>query len=1312
MKTELIPGFIYKQFEHGIDEGVLTCITLSVDISGFTHLTETLMATSAEGVESVSVILNTVFSPLVRIIYSFSGFIPYFSGDGFQALFPYDRGGESACSEQVIACCQLLRASMQEHSVHRSPLGEFSIDFKIGVSQGEVQWGILGGEVKTFYFRGAGIEGCIAAQSRAVRGEILIEEHFVEILPEAVEGIVKTQNPGYYRLQQRALPQQMTEPVSAKVAFFSEEILTRFVHTYLVEHSVPSEFRNVVSVFLAFDDRIRRKELHELTDLVLENITTYSGYLKELDFGDKGGVFICFFGVPKSFENNTERALDCLLSIKKSLSEDPHLSSVCIKAGVTYGRAFTGFIGGASRQQYAVVGKTVNLAARLMENAEWHDIQVDSSIAPSPSYVFTSRGPAPFKGIDQNVERYILIRKEPGEKNLFSVPLIGRKGELEGLREFMSPLFDGRFSGIALIYGDAGVGKSHLLFEIKREFTCSDEIQWCVLQTDQIHRKSFHPFLYFLRTFFHVLPGGSQEENRGHFSARFQDLIDRMRRSSGHALQRIPGITGDDIEEIITELQRTRSVLGALLGIYWAGSLWEELDSKGKHENSLNALKNFFVALTIVGPVVIELEDGHWLDPDSREVFTLLTRSVKGFPIVIISSFRYNDDGTKATLGLNDLPTLVIDLEPLEAFEINTMSEYVAGAPLSDALQHMILEKGGGNPFYSQQILRYCMDSSTIILHEGLWQLTSDSVAIPNTITEILIARLDRLSYTVSETVKAASILGREFEITVLSEMLKTDPHRSIFGDSSSIKRSVSEAESIQIWSTLSEFFYIFNHSLLRDAAFEMQLKSRRRHLHKLAAEAIERLYREHLGEKYEELAWHFEQAELFEKAVTYYKDAAFLAGERYQNQQALDNYDRLIHLLTTKIDNTTLLVDAHLHTAEILQLCNRYQDSEPVLLAARALAERINDTSRLGKVFNIFGHFFAFGNDYQTSLEYYQKALSLYEPIDDKINIARALKGMGIIHFSKGEFEQAKDYFEQALSQMARSDSTIGLASIYGALGVVHNVIKDYRKAKEYLDKDLALRLKENDLLGISITRGNLGIFHYHNNEYQQALEQYTAALALSEKIGNKSGTCIHLNNMGLVYRRLGMTQQALTCLHKAHKLALEADDKAGIVRNRINQGDIYKDRGEFDQALACFDEVEHVARQIEYRDALGILLHSKGEILLMTNRISQAQVKMDECKQIARSIGSNELQFSCSILEARIMNAGGQREQALQFLEQLLPVAENDENRAILRFYQWTISKREHYRREALELFNRLTMKTATTEFDSYLESLNRDS
>jgi predicted ATPase len=243
-------------------------------------------------------------------------------------------------------------------------------------------------------------------------------------------------------------------------------------------------------------------------------------------------------------------------------------------------------------------------------------------------------------------------------------------------------------------------------------------------------------------------------------------------------------------------------------------------------------------------PAVLCIEDAHWLDDDSLELLRWLVQGDRAFPFAVLLTSRYGDDGGRWALEVGPgVPQQVVDLATLPASGVRALAAQVLGGQVADGLAAFLAEKTEGNPFFAEQLALDLRERGLLACQEiegrGLTydlDLSHQSAAeeVPVSINAVLVARLDRLAAQVKAVVQTAAVLGHEFEVRVLTEMLQGDRN---------LADKVKQAEAQSIWSPLSEIRYLFKHTLLRDAAYDMQLLERLRELHRMAGTTIEMLY-------------------------------------------------------------------------------------------------------------------------------------------------------------------------------------------------------------------------------------------------------------------------------------------------------------------------------------------------------------------------------------------------------------------------------------------------------------------------------------
>ncbi len=1308
-----------------------------IDLSGFTPLTEKLMGKGSHGVEKLSNILNEIFAPLVNMVYAKGGFIPYFAGDAFTAIFP--------ARSTAITPAEFVQTAQQVRHFFSSRdflFDEFTIGLKIGLSWGRVEWGIVGEQHKSYYFRGAPIDHSAECQTRANNQDIVLDDSLYQLLRQSSAVQLERIDPGFYRINEVvALDNWRIRPVKLPKPDTTQ--LGEFLPQAVVNYTGEGEFRSVISIFISFSGLTTHEELNSFAKLVLEKINTFSGYFKEIDFGDKGGVITCFFGAPVSFENTTDRALECLYSIREELAHSDICDKLQFRAGMTMGTAYTGMVGGTERCQYAAVGNRVNLAARLMTFADWGEILVNGEMQKSHRFTFEPKGDIRYKGIEGTVPTFKLNGRNHETMSAFDGQMVGRDQEMHKLLHFAQPLFSSGSVGIAYIYGEAGIGKSRLTHELKKAICKNGRIKWIVCQADQILRKPFNPFIYFLRNYFEQSP--DVQDERHLFERRFQALLGRLSNVQGYP----------EVDFISKELLRTKSVLGALIGVNYPDSIWAQLDAKGRYQNTIQAIVNLIVAESLVQSVVLQLEDAHWLDENSRELLQELTRYLNRYPIWLVVTSRFLDDGSKPNifeqnnLTINTIPKLEIDLNVLEPETVRKFAEIYLKGKISEEFFELLLRTTNSNPFYLQQILEYFTESNLLHHEKEHWTIKDKNIELSGSINSILTARIDRLSHLVKETVKAAAVIGREFEVPVLSEVMKAQEEfaRHNGNGKTLLREQIKFAEQVQIWNAMNELRYIFRHSLLREAVYGMQLRTRLQQLHRLIAEAIERLYNDRLEERYFDLAFHYEQADVFDKTCEYLRKAADYARRNYQNQLALEYYEKLLQKLGSQ-DDGEHQVKTHLQKGKVLELIGKWDECEAAYDKALKIAKKTRDALMLGQCNNSMGRLLVLKGDYAGAATYLQAASKLFESIDDKGGIAKVFGNIGNLHFRQGHYKKAKSFFTKSI-EISQEAGEMPNSQIVATLGLTYMNRGNYDEAIRCQQQQIAIAEKHHDKQGVADLYTKLGIVFFEKGDYDSALENYEKGLELSEELGNKQLTSIAIGGTGSVYERKGDYAKAMEHFKKDLELCEEIGDKQGtaIALGLIGEllsfkGEFYKaidylqkdlmiceelgyQKGlakavntladvfyyleEYRRALQYYNRAIEVTRKIGNKLVLGFSLTEKGAVLIETGEWKELSGIVEEALEIAHELGNPDLLFEAEILAAKTQRLHGKSEAALQQLERLM--AQNlskAQEAAVLAEYLKLKPADKATRNRALQLYRDLYAETPRYIFAKQIELL----
>ena len=1344
----LIPPFVQQRFLAGHLSGEIDAFALNVDLSGFTPLTEELMNEGLSGAERLSHILNEVFEPLVSLVYRYGGIIPYFAGDAFTAVFPLTLGRRHA--RQLL---ELTDAAREIFSQRDNIFGgKYRIGLKAGLAGGKVNYGIVGEELKAFYFRGVAINQAAQAQTHAKEGEIVLSTT-VNALLEGPDLLTEEVTMGYYRLLTDL--QHQADLFSLRALNLPEidpDVAVKFLPAEVVRYDQAGEFRTVVSIFLSFEAIDSHEELDRFAATVLTQVCDFGGYFKEVDYGDKGSLMVIFFGAPVSYENITVRALEFALTLQTELLQlrEEMESNFRFRLGLTVGTAFTGIVGGRERAQYACVGNRVNLAARIMGAADWQDILIDDELASTPHFRYELRGDTAYKGIAEPVQTFALLgrRQSLGKPN-YGNQLIGREKETEQLLRFAQPIFEGRMAGIAYVLGEAGIGKSRLTYEVRRQLGEKGPINWLLGSADQILRKPFNPFVYLLQRMFRQSPDLDAAQNQRRFQFRLSQIRQGLRRKDGELAA-----------SVLQELDRTESVLAALIGINLPNSLWTQLDAQGRYQNTIVAIVNLLQAEAILSPTVLELEDIHWMDDDSRTVARRLVSSSQDLPILIVATSRADDDGHYPHLRKEEdrktswLETIQLEIGPLSENAVRRMAEATLGGAIGEETLATLLRTTNSNPFYLEQVLEYFRESELMVeTEDGVLTLSDESIKLSTSISSILTARIDRLSDMVRETVKAAAVIGREFDLPVLTEVLREESGLETREEvTRMLKDQIEIAERGQIWSAMSELRYIFRHSLLREAVYSMQLTTRLQQLHNQIATVIERLYGDALEERYIDLAFHYEHAGNKEKTIEYLGKAANYARSNYQNQQALDLYQRLIEKFTNHPDDE-ITVNTHVNRGKVLEIVGRWEEAEKSYLEAQKLAKASRDIVLLGRTNNHLGRLYTFKGEYEKAMEYLKVAASLFESVDDILGIAKAYSSMGNLYFRTANYKDALRYYNLSLDQGFSNAGISSSAETISHLGLTQMNLGNFADGIRIIEEQIPLHQANQDSMGLASLYTNLGIVYFESGNYDKAKENHYAGLELAKELGNKRLQAIGLGSLGSVFEREGEFEKALTLFtqdllicnelgdlqgiavtegligdiysvmgnftvaiqHLDHSLAIcrELGYRKGIAKAVNTLGDIYYLQGQYDISLMYYDQSIDIARGTNNRLVLTRSLEEKGRVLLASGDIDSLKPVEAEALSIAESLGNLELLHGTSLLHARAIAAyDPQRtEESILLIKELLQQEDIEDERraeAHLCIFQVSGGLDQSAREVALQIYERLYERTPKFIYNFHIANL----
>lgn len=1119
----IVPELIVENYRAGRFSGEFPAVGMFLDLSGFSTMTDALMQHGQHGAEVLATLMHGVFNPLVESIFEYGGKIVSFAGDGIMALYPII-DDERSTALRALASAWVVQQGLMENPVRKTVYGRFTFSAKIGLTVGSVSWKILQSknrENATYYFRGSAVDDSAKAEHQANAGDIILTDQMNAILGEDIR--TKPNETALHRfIRFRAeIPKKTTTdfpPVDLSVSrkFMPEEVIV---------DGVRGEFRQIANLFIRIPD-LSDEDLENFANMIFTLEKKYGGLVTRLDFGDKGCNMLLLWGAPVAFENDIGRALNFVLDLRSKIN-------VPITAGVTYYIAHAGYLGSALCEDYTCYGWGVNLAARFMMNAPDGEIWVDDRIAQRVSQRFAIDyvGSQRFKGFAAEQKVHVLRYRKVESEVIYLGEMVGREKEMNKLEKFVEPLWQGNFAGVVTVSGDAGIGKGRLVHEFaSSELFNEHHVYWAKCKADQIFRQSFNPLRVWLLRYFEIQPNQKVDEQKSAFDSK----LDELRASISDP-------------ELGRELDRTRSFLGALLDLSWDGSLYSQLDAESRYNNTLLSLIALFKAESLRQPVVLFLDDVQFVDTDTAAFLTQLKRSLQvdsqSHPIAIILTLR--NQGEKPSLA-NELSDDEVVLNGIPDTALLKLAEGILGGPASKNLMKLVNSRSEGNPYFAEQVVRYLQDENQLELGKNGWdrvERVRDTV-LPGDIRAVLVARLDKLIREVKSVVQTASVLGREFDTGVLSQMLGSD---------ATTMNLVSDAEKASIWSPLNEARYIFYHGLLRDAAYSMQMRARRQELHILALNALEILHEDDRERHYAELAYHAGEGEIRSKAQRYYMLAGKVSADLYRNMEAIEYYTKA--LAFTDPDDLENQFDLLAERVELYSRLGKRDQQLNDLISLDQRAGQLNDNDRLARVLMLYSVYHFFVGNYQKSIDHALKAENTSETLADTEQVLYTQIVWCTSLLRLGRLDDAMRQAKIALQKCYAAENELEIGRSYNVMGLIAMEQKDPSPARKYLMDAMKIAdelnnsdLKEKVIHNLAMVEGAL------NGNYALAQTYYENSYKLCKEMGNRISEGSALGNLGFALSMQGNFSAASTYYEQALEIARETGNLYDMIYTLIN--------------------------------------------------------------------------------------------------------------------------------------------------------------
>jgi class 3 adenylate cyclase/tetratricopeptide (TPR) repeat protein len=858
--------------------------------------------------------------------------------------------------------------------------------------------------------------------------------------------------------------------------------------------------------------------MDQVYEILLRKVHDYEGTVNKMT----GDGIMALFGAPIALENAPQRAIQSAIAIHREMprfnervkKETGDLPPVKMRIGIHTGPVVVGTLGNDLRIEFTAVGDTVNLASRMESLAEPGTTYVtgDTFQLTEGFFRFEALGEKEIKGKEKPVKVYQVIAPST-RRTRFDVsaerglaPFVGRERERELLLDGFERSREGRGQAVSIV-SDAGIGKSRLLYEFRKAVT-NEEVVFlegrCLSYSRHV---AYHPIVEILRA---------------NFDVQDHDAAPEIRKKVARGLQ-----------VMRVDEASTLPYLLELLSVKDSGIDKIPMSPEARKDRTLEALKRIVLKGSELRPLIMAIEDLHWIDRSSEDVLKELLGSISAARVFLVFTYRPEFVHTWGSRSYHSQVTL----NRLSSRESLELAAHVLGTKeMEKALEELILEKTEGVPFFIEEFIKSLKDLKLIEQKDDAFRLSKEigQLTIPSTIQDVIMARVDSLPERAKEVLQAGSVIEREFPHELIERIMGL-PEKELLSNLSFLK----DAELLYERGIYPQSIYIFKHALTREVVYDSILAKRKNTLHEQIGNAIEELCRENLSEQFEALAAHYLSAEIYSKAAEYSRLASRKADKAVSLNDAIAHARKRVtslERLPRTADVEKKIIDARVVLGLYLAQMSFNAEAKEVVDQIIDLAIKHDYKKRICQIYTIIGTYYCFVEEnYPNGFKVLEEALNISEETKDLVASLLANFWFGYALGWNCEFEKALKRFQKVLDIQLATNNLYGISALKSNIAIYSyyyagNINLGFRTSVE------AIRTAEEsgDILSKVMAYISHGISCYGKGFLEEAEKHLLKGLEFCERINNPGWNSFAHFNLGEIYFDLGNFAKSQTHFEK----------------------------------------------------------------------------------------------------------------------------------------------------------------------------------
>jgi len=1045
--------------------------------------------------------------------------------------------------------------------------------------------------------------------------------------------------------ESKALPPiDYSQPQTYTPKFLADKILT-------TRKSIEGE-RKLVTVLFAdvanytsMSEKLDSEEVRQIMDgcfkIIVDSVYRYEGTIDKFT----GDGVMALFGAPLAHEDHAQRASYAALGMQRAVKEyGEKVKKDCgfdfkMRVGLNSGPVIVGAVGSDLRMDYTAVGDTVNLASRMQTMAQPGTVLVSRDVHKMTRdfFRFKPLGKLTVKGKEEAVEAYELLEATQVATRIEAAIVrgltrfVGRDKEMATLIEAFDKAKSGSGQVVGVV-GEAGVGKSRLLLELRRMLP---EGECTVLEGRCLHyggSMPYLPFLDILRAYFDMEEGDREYVIKKKMAEKVKHLDEKLK----EALPPIEDILSLKVED----------------------EAYLKLDAPLKRVKIFEAIRDVLIRESQEKPLVIAVEDLHWIDKTSEEFLGYLIGFLANARIILLLLYRpeYTHQwGSKSyyrQIGVDQL-SLTSSAELVQSI--------LEEGEVAPELKNLILTTAAGNPLFMEEFTHSLLENGSIQRKDHHYVLTgkASEIPVPDTIQAIIAARMDRLEDNLKRTMQVASVIGRDFAYRIL---------QTITGTKEELKSHLVNLQGLEFIyekSLFPELEYIFKHALIQEVAYNSLLIKRRKEIHERIGKAIEDIYADRLEEFYEMLAHHYSKAENWEKAYSYLRLSAERTHRGYSTHEALGYYCESLKTLNRLPDieqNKSTRIDTTISAYPLMMALNFPEGCLDILDQAARVAEDLGNRAASLRLHAFIGMAYLAAGNTTESLKYTHKAFGEAEELGDETTLLATAMRLCYAYYMCGEALSVADVASKAVALLERRQATSAgrlpefdvYTMLLVFLGWAKAMLGDFDDGERLCEKGVSIAVETQSQFSLASAWFQRGMVSLYRGKPETLLRYAREAKRISEdaQVSYIVGPSWVLEGWGRYYQ--GDIAGAKQCADKGMLLCLENRFVGGLATAYLLSGLVSQALGNLPEAQSSMEEAVRAGRENNQRHFEGQARIRLGRLIIEEDhsQVAAAERSTLEGLKMAEDLQIKPLQVQGHLCLGETYAIAGQKEKALASL------------------------------------------------------------